>query len=251
MMNPPTVPLPAAATIVVGVAIVALVWAASKKNVLPAVRNFGWTLKPLTSAVTSAVKLPTGQRELRIKHDILKGVTCEMLQWFMERFLDLEFVIQGKVYSAFHVWHPRDHIVLERKTGRPGDMLRDGDRFRLQEAFGRDPTYMVDDVATVCDFVSGKSFGVKVLAGPVTLGTLVHTFLDVPGGTQCNTHFIIGLREGFLLKPLINDVVLPQKFGVEMQTRWLTHNVEEFGCLEHFLPIAYSRRSQGMRISLD
>ena len=88
----------------------------------------------------------------------------------MERFLDLEFVFQGKVYSAFHLWHPRDHIVLDRKTGRTGDILHNG------EVFGRDPTYMVDDVATVCDFVAGKSFGVKVLAGSVTLGTLVHSF---------------------------------------------------------------------------
>ena len=55
-----------------GVVVAALVWVTSKKDTLPAIRDFGWTQKPLTSAVTSAVKLPTGQRELRIKHDILK-----------------------------------------------------------------------------------------------------------------------------------------------------------------------------------
>jgi len=252
MVAPPSLDALTAVAIVTAGVIVVL-WVATSKaaSSLPTVRDFGWKMKPSASAATSAVKLPTGQRELRIKHDVLKGVTCEMLQWFMERFLDLEFVIQGKTYSAFHVWHPRDHILLERKTGRTGDVLRNGDRFRLKEAFGRDATYMVDDVATVCDFVPGKSFGVKVLAGPVTLGTLVHSFLDVPGGAQCNTHFVIGLSDGYLLKPLVNDVVLPQKFGVEMQKRWLTHNVEEFGCLENFLPTLYSRRGQGMRISLD
>lgn len=219
----------------------------------PPPRQFGWILKPLSSAESiSATQLETGQNEFRIKHGLIKGVSTEMLYWFNQNFLDLEFIINGTVVSAFHCWHPFDHILLERKSGKAGDVLKNGDMLRLKEAFGRDIKYVVDDIAAVCDF-GEKSFGVRVDLGLATLGRLVHRFENVPGGTQCNTHFVIGLgpTSPSLLKLFVNNVVLPSKFGPAMQTRWLKHNVEEYGCLENFLPKAYSRRADGMRINLD
>jgi len=54
-----------------------------------------------------------------------------------------------------------------------------------------------------------------------------------------------------LLRRIFNSFILPKAFGAEKATAWLTHNVEEVGCFEHFLPSLYARRDQGKTIRLD
>ena len=41
-----------------------------------------WAPKPLRSAQTRMARLPNGQLELTIKHDLIRGVTREMLAWW-------------------------------------------------------------------------------------------------------------------------------------------------------------------------
>lgn len=50
----------------------------------PSERHLGWSLKPLSRVSKSqATCLPSGQVQLEIHHAPLKGITTEMLTWWM------------------------------------------------------------------------------------------------------------------------------------------------------------------------
>lgn len=46
-----------------------------------------------------------------------------------------------------------------------------------------------------------------------------------------------------ILRWIVNKIIVPQKMGVDKGVRWLTHNVQEVGMLEKFLPTVYNNRA--------
>ncbi|RYG26176.1 MAG: hypothetical protein EOO01_42195, partial [Chitinophagaceae bacterium] len=71
-----------------------------------------WKMKPLDSASTRFYKSTGNVYHLEINHDPLKGVTPTMLHWWFQN-IEGEAVYEGKPYSRYRLWHPKDHIHWE------------------------------------------------------------------------------------------------------------------------------------------
>lgn len=110
--------------------------------------DFGWTMKPLASAKTSFTIDKYGVYTLKIEHDIIKGVTPDMLLWWFKN-IGGEMTYQENVYSKYVVWHPKDHIHWSLARKSIGKEVGVGSCFRIVEAFGRDMKCLVDSVESV------------------------------------------------------------------------------------------------------
>jgi len=217
--------------------------------ILPDKREFGWKLKPVESARTTFQKLPTGQYELTIKHDLIKNVSKDMVIWWFRKFPNLKVTVRGNEYPAYHLWHPYDHISADQLTGSKNDGVKEGDFLEIHEAFQRNMKFELHDKAKV-GYFREDGFGLEVKKGPFKVGKLRHTFRDVEGGLEYNSHMLAGVKSG-LMRKLVNSRVLPRIMSEEKLEAWFTHNVEEVGCFENFLPDLFARRSQGSHIDLD
>ena len=198
--------------------------ATTKWKLLPP-RPFNWTMKSLESAETGVKHLDDGRLELRIRHDILKGVTPAMIDWW---FRNIEGTMEhmGQTYPRYLVWHPIDHIHFELARRAPDGSGGQGAQFHIVEALGANLDYLVDAVADVLKAddtghtLSVRAFGTEVIR-------IEHTFTPVPGGTL------------FQSRTRVVAKAVPEAMG----RTWLKHNVEEVGNLEYFLPALYA--SQG------
>ena len=54
----------------------------------------------------------------------------------------------------------------------------------------------------------------------------------------------VGGKKDGCFKWLVNNVILPKKFGHKMMVTWFKHNVEEVGSFEQFLPTLYANRGK-------
>jgi hypothetical protein len=206
-------------------------------------RDFGWQMKPLASAKTNIVKLPDGRLELTIEHDTVRGVSPEMLLWWFSN-IGGTMAYGDSVYPRYLVWHPHDHIRWELVREAPGGGAAVGARFRIVEAFGRNPDYFVDSTDTVEKL---DKTGIRLCA--YLLGDRVldleHKFAPVPGGTRYDSRMVVG-SSSLWGRLFFNRFVRPRVFTDEMGPAWLKHNVEEVGNFEFFLPNLYRHR-----LSLD
>lgn len=216
---------------------------------MPEPRDFGWQLKPVESAATQMTRLPTGQFELTIDHDVIHGVTTDHLVWWFTHFFSLRIVYRGTEYPAYHLWHPLDHIDVAKVGGSDGPEVREGDRITLHEALQRDSDNEVFGRARVIYF-RDDGFGMELRRGPLRIGRLLHRFSNVDGGVEYRSRLVAGLESG-PLRPLVNRFVLRRELSEEKLRAWFRHNVEEVGCWENFLPELYERRDQGNLINLD
>ena len=211
---------------------------------LPPPRPFGWEMKPLSSAKTAFRKLTDGRLELTIEHDVIRGVTPEMLHWWFTH-IDGTMEYEGETYPRYLVWHPLDHVRWELAKQAPGGGAGVGAHFRIVEAFGRNPEYMVDSVEVV-----EKLDETGIVLSRYVLRDLIfrleHRFVPVEGGTRHDSQMIFGSSSPFG-RHFFNRFVGPRLFSDEMGRAWLKHNVEEVGNFEYFLPELYNRR--GMRES--
>ncbi|MEO1090595.1 MAG: hypothetical protein AAFX81_08180 [Pseudomonadota bacterium] len=216
---------------------------------LPVPRDFGWPLKPFESASTAVRTLPTGQMELMIEHDVIRGVTPEMLVWWFTSFAELRVGVAGVDYPAYLVWHPYDHVAVEARKARPSGPVQAGDHLRIMECFARDPRFELDVDALVTRLDPG-GIGLRGFAFRRPFLELVHRFEEIGDGTLYRTRMVIGVDSG-LLKPLLNGFVVPRKFSEAKAAAWHRHNVEEVGYFENFLPALFARRDEAPRITLD
>jgi len=69
-----------------------------------------------------------------------------------------------------------------------------------------------------------------------------YTFEPTTGGTLYRNCLIAGMTTPVLRAPF-NGLLRPRVFPDEMGHAWLTHNVEEVGNLEHFLPALFAARA--------
>lgn len=206
-------------------------------NQLPPPRPFHWTMKPFESAGTTMRRLPDGRLRLTIKHNIIKGVTPEMLHWWFSH-LDEAMQYRGQAYPRYPLWHPLDHIHWEFAGRAPDNSAGPGAKFHIVEAFNRNPKFKVDTVDLIeRNDVGGITlvqhrFGVEVFR-------LAHTFTPVPRGTLYESVMTVGTDHpwiGFVF----NRFVRPRLFSDAMARAWLKHNVEEVGNFEVLLPDLYA-----------
>ncbi|MGE0808022.1 MAG: hypothetical protein AB7L76_20955, partial [Burkholderiaceae bacterium] len=190
-------------------------------------------LKSLSSAKTSQTVLPSGVLVLTIEHDVVRGVTPEMLLWWFENLSDT-MEHEGAVYPRYLLWHPRDHIHWELARRAPNGGTGQGACFRIVEAFGANPDYYVDSIEYVEKLDTEGISLVKRVAG-IEVFCLEHRFGYAAEGASYRSRMTVGISSG-AFRWIFNRLVRPRVFPDAMGSAWLRHNVEEVGMLEHILP---------------
>jgi hypothetical protein len=207
---------------------------------IPALSTFNWQMKTIDSAVTNLTIDKFGAMHMHIDHDVIKGVTPKMLEWWF-RNIGGEMEYQGKNYSKYHIWHPFDHIHWSLANKLPNNAVGVGSRFHIVEALGRDRKMLIDIVDEVKQLdkmgitLSGKFFGLAI-------SCLCHKFIAVENGTKYISHLKIG-NSSILGKYIINPIIRRFFFGSVKGYAWIKHNIEEVGNFERFLPALFEKES--------
>ena len=201
---------------------------------LPEPIQVPWTMKPLSSAQTTLERLEDGRLRMAIRHDVIHGVTPEMIFWWFRNMAgDME--LEGRAYPRYRVWHPRDHVA-HRYVTVPEGGAGPGAVFRIHEILGRNPAWTVNVLTEVVRLdVGGFAHRPRLPLGlrPVAMD---YTFERVPGGTLYRNSLVVG----FAGKPRrLNELVVRHVFDEAHGRAWLRHNVEEVGNFEFFLPALY------------
>ena len=199
-------------------------------------------MKDLSSAETEFRTLDDGRLYLRIRHDLLRGVTPRMLVWWFSN-LEGNIELDGRVWPRYQIWHPIDHISIRYARRRPDDSIGPGAQLHIREAFGGNLDYLVDIVSTI-----EKLDETGFVHGPLLLGAqmarLEYRFTPVHEGTLYENSVTVGPRLA-AAQGLFNTVVRPRVFSDDKARAWLKHNVEEVGNLQYFLPGLYARETRG------
>lgn len=209
-----------------------------RRSILPERPHVG-SMKAVTSARTTQTRLATGQLELTIEHDTIRGVDPVMLRWWFEN-LGKEMMFSGRTYPRYLLWHPRDHIHWELAQCSPGGGSGQGAYFQIVEAFAANPDYYVDSTEYVEKLDDEGISLVRRIAGSEVL-RLEHRFDRTPRGASYRSRMVVGAESGPLRWPF-NHLIRPRVFSDAMGTAWLTHNVEEVSMFEHILPGLYAER---------
>jgi hypothetical protein len=208
---------------------------------LPAPRPVPWKLKPLSSAKTEMRTLADGRLYLHIRHDVLRGVTPQMLAWWFAN-LEGDIVVEGKTWPRYLVWHPVDHISIRYASRAPDGGIGPGAQLHIREALGGNPGHLVDVVTTI-EKLDETGFVHVFRPRRMEIMRLVYSFTPVAGGTLYENSITAG-PDGSFVRPLFNTLIRPFMFPDDKARAWLKHNVEEVGCFEHFLPGLYAGRAK-------
>lgn len=203
---------------------------------LPPPRELPWPLKPVASAETSLGYDAAGRMVMTIRHDVVAGLTPEMVAWWFAN-ISGDIEIGGQRMSRYLAWHPRDHIHWELARPAPDGSAGVGAMFHIVEAFGRKPEFHIDIIDRVARLdatgisLVGEHLGLQV-------SELRHDFSRAPGGTLYLSRLTVGLAVPLLrhLNPLAHRLAFTEAMG----RAWLQHNVEEVGLLEHIVPLIHS-----------
>lgn len=191
-----------------------------------------YPLRTVDTAVVAMADLPHGRRRVTIDHRPLAGVTPAMLlDWFTH--LDCTMPYGGAVIDRYLAWHPIDHVRWELARPAPNGGAAEGARFRMVEAFGGRPEFLIDEVARVEKLDATGIRLVKRLAG-VPVFALEHTWSAGADGAHYVTVMDLGARSR-VLAPV--NAALHRRFPPAKARAWVAHNVEEVGQLEHLLPL--------------
>jgi hypothetical protein len=198
---------------------------------IPPPLDLDWPMKPVESADAEA-RWERGHMILTIEHDLVRGVTPDMLDWWF-RHIDGAMQIEGRSYQRYRVWHPLDHIDWQLVEGDPR-RVGVGARFRVVEAFDRNPSWLLDSIETVTKLdATGIRLERRVLGDEVF--SLEHWFAAADGGTRYRSRMELGSDTVFG-RILFNRVIRPMIFSDLMGPAWIKHTTEEVGNFERFLP---------------
>jgi hypothetical protein len=194
-------------------------------------------LKPVESAKTSLDYDGFGRMVMHIEHDLLKGLTPEMVAWWFGN-IGGDMDVGGVRLNKYLVWHPLDHIHWQLTQPGADGRASVGARFRIVEAFARNPDFYIDvtEIVTRLDTTGITLVGYRL---GLEISRLVHDFADMNGGTRYVSTLTIGTAlpgVGAILNPFIHHMIFSEAMG----RAWLRHNVEEVGLLEHIVPRIYS-----------
>ncbi|MCA9576652.1 MAG: hypothetical protein R3B40_24830 [Polyangiales bacterium] len=199
-----------------------------------------WTMKTLDSAVTTLDFDERGRMRASIVHDVLHGVTPEMLVWWFQN-LRGTVEIEGHTHPRYRVWHPRDHVEHRYlRTPAAGDGV--GSVFLIHEVLGRDPRYRVCVRTDVVRLDEGGFAHRPRFHGISGLVAMDYSWRRVPGGTRYENAITVGpaLPRGL---SIVQRAIRSLAFDEAHARAWLLHNVEEVGNLEHFLPALFHTES--------
>jgi hypothetical protein len=201
-------------------------------------RSVPWSLKPLESAETSLRYDEYARMVMTIRHDVLKGLSPDMLAWWF-RNIGGEMELDGQWVNKYLLWHPIDHIKWELIRPARDTNIGPGAVFRIVEAFNADPDLYVDIQDKVIR-LDPTGFTLVQRRLGVEVARLNHDFAAVQGGASYFSTLIVGSaapRVRSILNPLLHRFVFTERMG----RAWLKHNVEEVGALEHIVPRIYPR----------
>jgi hypothetical protein len=210
-----------------------------RRLALPQPRKLPWPLKSLQSAKTSLSYDEFGRMVMHIRHDLLKGISPEMVAWWFGNIAG-EMEIEGVRLDRYLVWHPFDHIFWQLARPGPDGHASVGAEFRIVEAFDSNPDFYIDVIDTVRRLDATGITLVGYRSG-LQVSHLNHDFIAADGGTQYVSTLTIGTRLP-LLRTVINPFIRNAIFTEAMGYAWLKHNVEEVGLLEHIIPRIYAVR---------
>lgn len=207
---------------------------------LPTSLDLPFSLKPLNSADTGVETLPDGRTKFWIRHDVVRGVTPRMLDWWF-RHLEGSISFGGRRYNRYRFWHPRDHVHASYHKRLADGSVGPGAQIRLIEVLGRDRRYLVDTVTHIERLDEGGYIHNPELHGRRGLARMEYTFEAVPGGTLYENSLIIGAAAPWylLLRPLVEAFAFNEAHG----RAWLLHNIQEVGMFENFLPGLYHQET--------
>jgi hypothetical protein len=183
-------------------------------------------MKDLSSAKTSSDRLADGRMRYRIEHELLRGVTPEMLVWWFHTFPSSRLEWNGQLVEMYRVWHPRDHIrcgVVPTLLDRPPGVSK-GAKVIIIERLGPKVTRTRARVAQMDE--TGLRLVVRKLG--IKVGDLHHTFERTAEGTLYRSELVDALARWRLFPPEVGEA-------------WLKHNVEEVGNFQFFLPRLYEQ----------
>ena len=202
---------------------------------LPEPIEVPWQMKPLASAASGLETLDDGRLHLWIRHDVIHGVTPEMILWWFQH-MDGEMEVEGKRYPRYRVWHPRDHIAHRYVKRTPG-AIGPGAVFHIHEAFDRNPDWVIDTLTDI-DKLDVEGFRHRPRALGLHPVVMDYSFKRVPGGTLYENSLVLGFASK-AARPL-NTLLRRARFPDAKGLAWLRHNVEEVGNFEFFLPQLYA-----------
>jgi hypothetical protein len=190
-----------------------------------------FTMKDVSTANTTVSSLPDGRVQIRVEHDLIRGVTPEMLMWFYENVPTAKVEVGGRLYPLYHIWHPGDHVsvavITPAPSGSPG--LSAGATIHVKEFVGDG---LLDQTATMERRDAGGTRLVGSL-GPLEIMRLEHSFratddgvLVISTGTVGSTVPIIGSLLNLAARRMITEDRMRPMFR---------HMIEEFGNFEFFL----------------
>lgn len=205
---------------------------------LPTPLDLPFTLKPLNSADTGVETLPDGRTKYWIRHDIVRGVTPAMLDWWF-RHLEGTIRFGGRTYNRYRFWHPRDHVHASYHKRLPDGSVGPGAQIRLIEVLGRNRRFLVDTITHIERLDEGGYIHNPEVHGRTAMARMEYAFEPTPAGTRYENCLIIGANAPWypLVRPLVHAFVFTQAQG----QAWLRHNVEEVGMFENFLPELYQQ----------
>ncbi|MDP3898997.1 MAG: hypothetical protein Q8Q62_20185 [Mesorhizobium sp.] len=207
---------------------------------LPAALDLPFALKPVSSADSGVEILPGGRVKYWIRHDVVRGVTPRMLDWWF-RNLEGDIVFGGRRYNRYRFWHPGDHVHASYAKRLPDGSIGPGARIRLIEVLGRNPRFLVDTVTHIERLDEGGYIHKPEFHGRTGVARMEYSFARVPGGTLYENCLIVGAQSPWL-RP-INPLVARFGFPREQGAAWLRHNIEEVGMFENFLPALYRQET--------
>lgn len=213
--------------------------ATRQKWVLPPPRPTN-ELKPVSSARVIYKNLDNGQFTITLLHDLIKGVTPQMLLWWFGHMAGTMRYMGGE-YPRYLVWHPYDHVFFEVAKPGPDGAAGQGATWHIVEAFGRNPDYLSEIMPLVEKLDETGITLVEHALGSEVL-RLEHHFFPEQGGTRYESYMTAGTTS-FPSKLVLNPVVRHRFTDVKQQA-WVKHNIEEVGHFEEFLPALYAEQSQ-------
>ncbi|KAI8475770.1 MAG: hypothetical protein J3K34DRAFT_403561 [Monoraphidium minutum] len=233
---------------------------------LPAARPPAWDYCDYSCARALSLETrPSGALVATVAHKPLAGVTASQLRWWFNGNVEGEMThpVDGKTYSRYLVWHPRDHI--EQRTlspGAPGDLS--GAKWLIDEFFlsakpsgwlrgddeaewaGQLYTKVVLTVQKLSE--SGLSLAFELPGLGIQPVSLTHEWADSPEGALVVSTMNIGLADASgpgaaLVSAGAKRVFACGGDAAQAARDWQLHALEEFGNFKFFLPQLYAAAS--------
>lgn len=208
--------------------------------------------RPIESAKTNIATLPDGRMELKINHQPLVGVTSEMLVWWFQNFPDSPDAIENDLDSRrtaivngvrvpfYWIWHPEDHFMVQVVKPAPGGApgLSQGARASIKERLDKTATHQVH-----VEGMDEDGIHLAGTKGPFRLLDLRHAFTDTSRGLVYKTRLLVG-SPALLVGPLLSALARNAVMSPDTLQQLLSHNIQEVGNFETFLPKLFEQRDE-------